>query len=482
MITAVQRSAAHRLGGTPDRSTRHRPGAEPGRCTRLQVVAIADADSYVKWAGAMLDTLPDVDRRMLIVRTPLTVSEDQQAIALDGTRLGEARLGEIGLDGTEGAAGSTDAVLRVAHGELAARLAQLRADVVVIAGRGPFVRLVQREVDRLAQRPVVVTGLPGISIPAQRGAVQYRRHSDLVVVHSLREVRAFRELSRRIGADLELGLATLPFAQASSAAASGTDLVFAAQAIVPREPEQRRAIADMLRAAARADPSRRVVLKLRSRPEQGETETHYERLRLADLLADRPDNLVLSYEPMHRVLDRAEGLVTVSSTAAIEAMARGVPVIALAAFGVRKTLLNTVFRGSGLLGDADDVIARRFRHPHPLWMRDNYFHDPADSTWWDRVRELVELRRRGLLPARPVPTPRGGALHAAFERKAVLGHEDRTLSGAVALAIGTPLAGGLIRLRRARQRGRALSWTDDATDITVTPALYQDPIRRPVSV
>ncbi|UUT36312.1 DUF6716 putative glycosyltransferase [Microbacterium elymi] len=461
------------------------------------MVAIADADSYVKWAGAMLDTLPDVDRRMLIVRTPLTVSEDQQAIALDGTGLGQAGLGraglggtgvdgsglgETGLDGTEGAAGSTDAVLRVAHGELAARLAQLRADVVVIAGRGPFVRLVQREVDRLAQRPVVVTGLPGISIPAQRGAVQYRRHSDLVVVHSLREVRAFREVSRRIGADLDLGLATLPFARASSACGIR-------HRSRVRRPGHRAARAGAAprdrRHAARRGEGRSVPAggaQAAPRPEQGETETHYERLRLADLLADRPDNLVLSYEPMHRVLDRAEGLVTVSSTAAIEAMARGVPVIALAAFGVRKTLLNTVFRGSGLLGDADDVIARRFRHPHPLWMRDNYFHDPADSTWWDRVRELVELRRRGLLPARPVPEPRGGALHAAFERKAVLGHEDRTLSGAVAIAIGTPLAGSLIRLRRARQRGRALSWTDDATDITVTPALYQDPIRRPVPV
>ncbi|WP_051191820.1 DUF6716 putative glycosyltransferase [Microbacterium luticocti] len=447
----------------------------PGPASTLRVVAIADADSYVKWAGALLDAVPGIDRRMLIVRTPLTVSVEQQHAALSGTAFAHA---------TDAGAGERSGrrVQRLSHRVLAPTLARLRPDVVLIGGRGPFVRLVQRAIDELARRPVVVTGLPGISIPAQRGAVQYRRHSDLVVVHSLRERRAFADLAARLGIELNLGLATLPFARQADPVPAGTDLVFAAQAIVPREPAERQVIADMLRAAAAADPSRRVVLKLRSRPEQGETETHYERLRLIDLLADRPANLVISHEPMHQALARAQGLVTVSSTAAIEAIVRGIPVIALDTFGVRKTLLNTVFRSSGLLGDVDDVIARRFRHPHPTWLRDNYFHDAAESTWWQQVCELVELRRRGLLPARRVPAPRGGALHAAFERKSVLGYEDRSLSGALALAIGVPAVGVILRLRRLRGHGRALSWTDDASDITVTPALYQDPIRRPLPV
>lgn len=433
-------------------------GDLPGR---PRVVAIADADSFVKWSAALIDSAPSVDPHLLLVRTPLTVSVAQEHAALAGTGI------------------RPEAVTRVGYDDVAAWLAKDRPDVVVIGGRGPFVRLVMREIDRVAPRPVVVTGLPGISIPAQRGAAMYRRYGDLMVVHSLRERRAFRHLAQRLDIELRVGVATLPFARPSRREEGGTDLVFAAQAIVPREPADRAEIARMLRAAALADPTRRVVVKLRSRPELGETETHHEHTELTALLRDRPDNLVFSHEPMAQALARAEGLVTVSSTAAIEAMAMGVPVIALDTFGISKTHLNTVFAGSGVQGSAEDVIARRFRHPNAPWLTDNYFHDPEQSTWWTDVEQLASLRRRGLLAPRFVPAPRGGALHEAWQRKAVLGSEDRSLTGAVAFAVGAPLVRGILTARTLLGRRGAGSWSDDQTDITVTPARYQDPLVRP---
>ncbi len=460
------------------------------RAPRLRAVAIADADSFVKWSAALIDRVPGIHPHLVLVRTPLTVSAAQERAALAGTTLGGRH--EQGDQQRQGA------VTRLSFDGLASWIAADRPDVVVVAGRGPFVRLVMREIDRVHPRPVVVTGLPGMSIPAQRGALLYRRECDLLLVHSHRELRAFTELARRLGVHIDLALATLPYAGVAASArpaavmpdaggvvpreaaaeAPGTDLVFAAQAIVPRDRVDRETVADILRRAALADPSRRVVVKLRSRPDRGETETHFERDAYLELLADRPANLVFSHAPMAEALRTAEGLVTVSSTAAIEAIARGIPVIALDTFGVRKGNLNTVFGGSGLLGGAEDVIARRFRHPHPTWMRDNYFHEPADAAWWDRVEDLVARRRRGQLAPRPVPRPRGGALHAAWHRKSVLGAEDRTFAGRVALAVGTPVVAAILTLRRWRGRRGAGTWFDDTSDITVTPARYQDPIRR----
>lgn len=466
----------------------------------LRVIAIADADSFVKWSASLLDSVPGIRRHMLLVRTPLTVSVEQEHMALAGTSFGDSAVTRIGFD------------------ELAGWLQGHVPDVVVLAGRGPFVRLVARVIDRLKHRPVVVSGLPGMSMPAQRGALEYRRESDLLVLHSHREMRAFEALGDRLDMPVPTALATLPYAQTASSTGvlsrarigavvgasatgktsavdavgsgdaprggvavaerenRGTDLVFAAQALVPAERHEREELVSILRRAAAARPNRRVVVKLRSRP--GEAEAHLERDAYTELLANRPSNLVLSYEPMALALSRAEGLVTVSSTAAVEAIARGIPVIALDTFGVEKPLLNTVFVGSGLLAGADDVVARRFRHPEPDWTRDNYFHPAGESEWWDRVQELVALRRGGALPAKIVPTGRGGALHAAWHRKSVLGSVDRSLLGSVALGVGAPLVQGIVGMRRARGRVTTDTWADRTTDYTLEPTPHKDPVRR----
>jgi hypothetical protein len=432
----------------------------PVRTDLLRIAAVADADSFVKWAAALMTSVPTAEARMAIVETPLTVSRVQQRAAIAGSSL------------------PPEAVDRIRFDALAAWLRRTRPDVLVVAGRGPFARLVMRVVDTVQPRPVTVAGLPGMAIPAQRGAAQYRREADLLVVHSRREERAFAELAATIGLDLRLGLATLPFARRTERAEGGTDLVFAAQALVPHDGADRRRMVEILRAAALAQPDRRVVVKLRARREAGETETHLERTSYADLLEDMPGNVVVSHEPMRRALAGAEGLVTVSSTAAIEALAMGVPVIALDTFGVEKANLNTVFVGSGLFGDERDVVGRRFRQPARGWMLDNYFHDTADATWWTQVEELVERRRRGDLPARTVPAPRGGALHAAWHRRSVLGVHDRSATGALALAAGTPVVRALLALRRRRGATGDGSWQDPTTDFTLAPAPYRDSVRR----
>src|SRR5690606_16043426 len=122
------------------------------RTEALRVVAISDADSFVKWAAALLDSVPGIRRRLVLLRTPLTLSAAQEKAALAGTSF------------------TADAVIRLGFDDLPDWLDGHRPDVVVLAARGPLVRLVMRQIGRLPQRPVVISGLPGMSIPAQRGA------------------------------------------------------------------------------------------------------------------------------------------------------------------------------------------------------------------------------------------------------------------------------------------------------------------------
>lgn len=402
------------------------------RAPSVRLVVLADSDSYVKWGAALAGTLPpEWDRELLVVDTPMVVSDAQLATALAGSGI--------------------EAVSRITLREIAPRLAAAPPDAVLIATPGPIARVLTRLVADLAPRPVVVSGLPGISIPTTRKALLYRRQADLVVLHSHREIREFGRLARAKSWDHRFGLATLPFV--SRRPAHGTDLVFAAQAIVPAPREDRILVARMLRDAALADPARRVVIKVRALP--GENQTHPEQDGYPDLVASLgpvPGNLVVSAAPMASALDTAEGLVTVSSTAAIEALARRIPVIALDTFGVRRSLINPVFVGSGLFGSRDDVVARVYRHPDPGWLDDNYFHDPNADDWTHTLAGLVAERRAGRLVPRSAHLPRGGALRAAWDRKRAFGGADRSFGGYVALTVGTPLRAAVRGKNRVLRR------------------------------
>ena len=131
--------------------------------------------------------------------------------------------------------------------------------------------------------PVIVTGLPGMSVPATRKALAFRRQADLFVVHSRRELADYSELSRDLGWEQRFALGSLPFAHREPTR-GGTDLVFAAQAIVPLDRGERERIARLLVDAALSEPSRRVVVKLRAA--EGEQQTHTERDGYAGLLAE----------------------------------------------------------------------------------------------------------------------------------------------------------------------------------------------------
>lgn len=422
----------------------------------LRVLAVADTDSYVKWGAALLDRAPEAwQRELLVLASPARPTRAQLGAALAGTRFAEP--------GGRASAASAALEARVAGlDDIARRVAEWRPDVVLLSVRGPVVRVVLRAALAAASaRPIFVSGLPGISIPATSRALAYRAQCDLLVLHSRREVREFGALAERMGLQQRFGLATLPFLphRDDRHGRDGGDVIFAAQAKVPQTREQRIELLGWLAESARRAPWRRVVVKVRGT--KGEPQTHPERYDYADLLAEldppAPANLVVEGGAMSAHLAGAAALVTVSSTAAIEAIAVGVPVLALDDFGVSRSLINPVFLGSGLLGSSRDLIAGRFRQPAPEWLDDNYFHAAEDADWATAVERVVRERDADSLVMRPqYRGTLGGPLRHAWDRKRALGAYDRSLSGAVALVVGWPamramrLVRGLRRTLRPR--------------------------------
>jgi hypothetical protein len=436
------------------------PGGEgePSAAGR-RLLVIADSDSYVKWGAAFAARLPvGWAAELVVLQTPVRPSSRQLRVALAGTAFVAEGVPVISLD------------------ELPGRLARDRPDAVLLALRGPLVRVVAPIAARGPGRPVLVSGFPGLTIPAERKAIVYREQVDLIVLHSLREVRAFRANAEELGIGVEFGLATLAFLQGgraadAAAAGPGSDLVFAAQAKVPAERDDRVRLLGWLADAARRRPSRRVVVKVRAR--RGEAQTHAEAHDYAELLGDPdvhralggslPPNLVVEDGPMAEHLARAAGLVTVSSTAALEAVASGLPTLLIDEFGVTPRLINTVFEGSGLFGGTDAIAGWEFRRPADDWLDDNYFHGVGHDDWAARLDVLLDRRTAGELPLQMrTHNLSGGALRRAFERKRMLGEHDRSLAGAAAMAVAIPARWVVRRARRARGR------------LTVSPALPAD--------
>ena len=449
----------------------------------MKVLGIADSDSYTKWGASILTRMPATwSRTLVVIRTPALPSPRQLRSVLTGTEF------------------SPETTPLVDLADLAGLVAAERPDVVLLSVRGPVVRVLIRMIMTAGpHRPLIVSGLPGISIPATLLALYYRSQVDLLILHSRREMAAFGVLAAEWGIRQDFALATLPFLADRTTAVGpggagprvgrrasgspsdsadgrdsdsadgrdsdsadrrdsdigtdiGTDILFAAQAKVPRELEDRERLLGWLADAARAQPERLVIIKLRGMT--GEAQTHFERYPfdvLLEALEDAPDNLVISTGPMSKHLERAAVLVTVSSTASIEAIALGVPVLALDDFGVSGPLINLVFEQSGVLGSSRQLAAEDFRSPEPEWLDANYFHGQADDTWVASIEAGVARRLDGPLALRPqFRATLGGNLRRIWDRKRALGPYDRSASGYLALSVGLPLRGAVRLSRRVR--------------------------------
>jgi hypothetical protein len=348
----------------------------------VRVLAVADADSYLKWSAATLDRWPsDWDRGQVLLSSPIAPSLEQARAA---TGRPVRRLSLLGL-------------LR--------RLRRDPPDVLLLACTGPTVALLAGLPAVTGhRRPVLVTGLPGISIPASARAVAHRRSCDLLIVHSRRERSEFTRLADDLAPGLAVALTGLPFlhrdAVRRSGDVTGRDVVFAAQAKVPLGRAERE---EILLALSAVSPVGSAVVKVRALP--GERQTHDEELPYADLWADllaagrvAADTVRFATGSMRAALDGARSLVTVSSTAALEAIDAGVPVVVLSDFGVSESLINTVFVDSGCLGDLNDLRAGRAHRPDPGWLADNYFHPTEEDDVVSRVSDLVARRATGSLP------------------------------------------------------------------------------------
>ena len=277
---------------------------------------------------------------------------------------------------------------------------------------------------RRVRRPVVVTGYVGVVYEKLADGLLLRHGADLVLANSRYDAERFRSVYEGVGADPgAVAEVALPFLGGARYQPPGGarpfTVVFAAQPSVPAGRADRRYLLRRAAEHARTHPEREVLVKLRSRP--GEHTTHVEEQPYQRLAARLPDGLPancrLVYGNMGELLDRTDLLVTVSSTAALESLHRGVPTAVLTDLGVREVLGNHHFLGSGCLASWDELDAGRLPEPDPEWTARHGVHPvgaggedgdgagtyPSYERAFDAARERVaDLLARDRLP---LPAP-----------------------------------------------------------------------------
>ncbi|MCX4489045.1 hypothetical protein OG890_34695 [Streptomyces anulatus] len=428
----------------PPRTSNEAEPAETPAALRpaLRVAVLADSDTRWKWGALTARRLtaaadgPDarpVEISGLLLRGRATPTPRQLA-----------EVGEVGID--------IERVREVTAIEFLRTVRDEGYDLVVLAlvGGGVQAMLHGLAALDLPRRPVVVTGYVGVVYEKLADGLLLRHGADVVLANSAHDAERFRAVYEGVGADASaVTEAALPFlGGAPYRGEEGRDtVVFAAQPSVPASRADRTYLLRRLVEHARLHPRREVLLKLRSKP--GEHTTHIEELpyqKLAQRLpGGLPPNFRLVYGHMGEVLDRTDLLVTVSSTAALESLHRRIPTAVLTDLGVRETLGNHHFVGSGLLTSWDRLDGGIRPRPDGRWLAgQGVAADGSYGTAYDTARaKVTALLAAGQLPP---PAPYYTPATAPGYLPGILGRHHLAPDG-------TPLPGAAAPQEPGRVRG-----------------------------
>jgi hypothetical protein len=305
------------------------------------------------------------------------------------------------------------------------------------------------------RRPLLISAYPGILFRHQLEGMMDRSGMDLLCLNSEPDAQLYREACAALGLNSDHALVTgLPILwplQQRHELPAGASIVFFEQPSVPNNPIQRRYLCQRLAALAEAWPDHPVIFKPRTSGVEATLHRHHGEMasRIAQLKLQHP-NLGISYKPSLKLLKTCGCAITVSSTAALEAMALGVSTRIVADLGVNETLGNHYFVGSGALADFDAIIRDPFTpNHHQDWLESHGLRPDG------RTRFLEELAQRLDQPAprwdSDLGTQPGWGSHA-WQTYALEEGGTRMLASAGARSKHKPSHRSRNLLRRLRRR------------------------------
>jgi hypothetical protein len=265
--------------------------------------------------------------------------------------------------------------------------------------------------------PVLVTAFPGLIFREHMRSFMDRAVAHVLCLNSDADLKSYRRFSRVLDVDSSNAIVTgLPILWRVSGldrrTQRGSSVVFFDQLSVPKGRLQRRFLVSQLKMLATSHPNIEVMVKPRAK--QGEITLHTESYSIEKAISsdrDRPKNLSITYESTEFLLDSCRLAMCISSTVALEALARGTPVRIITDLGVDEGLGNHFFFGSGLFTTFADLdLSQPLSNPDhsQTWLEQVALPENGRDRFVSKVEELLRVREQDGLLARPF-TPAWGS-------------------------------------------------------------------------
>jgi hypothetical protein len=292
--------------------------------------------------------------------------------------------------------------------------------VAIIDGgraRELFLACAAADLSREPSRPIIAVASPGVALTEHLAGFMSRAPADILCFNAEGERKLYQAAAEEIGVDATNGIVTglLGLDIRPRAPAGPPSIAFFEQPVIPARRMQRTHLLAGLIDVARRRPEVEVLVKLRHA--RDETAHHQTRFHLEDIARElfarggRPANLTFTHEPAQQLLDRVSLAATVSSTVAVEAMARGVPTRIVSDFGVSEALGTAYFVGSGCFAALADLSPDMPAVAKPDWVaeRSGAAADPEALLAQCAILLEGQARLGAALPLRPLTPAYGSA-------------------------------------------------------------------------
>jgi len=230
--------------------------------------------------------------------------------------------------------------------------------------------------------------LGGLDFFPEQGLMR-RKHCDAVYLFPRPVLEQFRAISTCTEVGFGHPSFLRPVVSSETPHNTSGDIYFFTQAISPTTRRGRRHMIAVMAAIARANPDRKVWIKLRHLPEENQLHLHREKHDYPGLFAtdlpDPPANLALTACSMDEALKGAALGITCTSTAAIDLVREAVPTMVYLDYvdnyaDPLAAPMRRLFTGSNLVTPLDDVLNLRSQRPDESWINEMFCpRDLADE-------------------------------------------------------------------------------------------------------